>query len=236
MSKYLEQRLKRDAQFLNNIFSNIEHMEGTVIVLENDKGYDKYKSIIGDPMEEQTLIIGDDMDRVILFFNHLQQVIYRCIWPGVTVKSGFSYNECCFMHKKCKPEDMPPRLQKYVLDSIEGAFGNLAIASHPEAIRTSGYILPSHTSSSCMKSSRQEQGERDEASNFLKKHYKKGGMVLLKNVKANAEWNDVYRYNLEIKKVHICKSCNAKWAKGCCSEYSQNNRTMRNMVIGWSLP
>lgn len=206
MSKYLEQRLKRDTQFLNNFFSNIEHMEGTVIVLENDKGYDKYKRIVGDPMEEQTLIIGDDMDRVILFFNHLQQVIYRCIWPSVTVKNGFSYNKCCFMHKKCKPADMPPRLQKYIFDDIEDAFGNLTIAPN------------------------------DEASSFFRRHYKIGGMLLLKDMKANAEWNDVYRYNLEIKKVHICKSCNAKWAKGCCSKYSQNNRTMRNMVIGWSLP
>ena len=32
----------------------------------------------------------------------------------------------------------------------------------------------------------------------------------------------------------MCKSCKGKAHKGCCSEYSSNNRVMIKMVIGWS--
>ena len=207
MSAYLEARLEKDTQFLNSFFSNVEHMDGTVIILENEKGYEQYKRIIGDPMKEETLIIGDDMDRVILFFNHSPHVIYKCIWTGVTVVSCFSYDKSCFMHKKCKPVNVPHHLQTYVFGGIEETFNSLTL------------VPP---------------GDKKEPENiFFVNNYDRGGMIPLKEMKKNKDWKKEYESLIEVKLVHMCKSCGSKAYKGCCSEYSPSNRVKLKMVIGW---
>jgi hypothetical protein len=43
---------------------------GTVVKLLIEQGYDNYKSIIGDPMKENTLIIQDNEGNILLFFKH----------------------------------------------------------------------------------------------------------------------------------------------------------------------
>jgi hypothetical protein len=64
--------------------------------------------------------------------------------------------------------------------------------------------------------------------------YTRGGMLSLKDLKNNPEWKKEYELQLTIKRVHICKSCKNKTRKGCCFEYSSQNRSMVTMVIGWS--
>ena len=69
---------------------------------------------------------------------------------------------------------------------------------------------------------------------FFDRNYTKGGMISLKEMKRHPEWKNEYRNSLDIKKVHVCKSCKKKWYKKCCAEYSRTNRTMLQMVIGWN--
>ena len=59
-------------------------------------------------------------------------------------------------------------------------------------------------------------------------------MIPFKQVKNNPEWKKEYEANMYIKRVHICKSCKNKACKGCCPDYSSENRSMITMVMGWS--
>jgi hypothetical protein len=68
---------------------------------------------------------------------------------------------------------------------------------------------------------------------FFEKNYKSGGMCPFREMKAHPEWKDEYANRIETKKIHICKSCKQKWMKGCCKDYSRENRVMWKMVIGW---
>jgi hypothetical protein len=70
--------------------------------------------------------------------------------------------------------------------------------------------------------------------NFFEKNYKPGGMCSLKEMKRHPEWKDEYAKRIEVRKMHMCKSCKRKWMKGCCKNYSQENRVMIKMVIGWN--
>ena len=52
-------------------------------------------------------------------------------------------------------------------------------------------------------------------------------------MKRHPEWMPKYRYKITTSRMHICKSCKQKWVKKCCNSYSQENRSMLTMVIGW---
>ena len=68
---------------------------------------------------------------------------------------------------------------------------------------------------------------------FLRRNYKPGGIYPLKEMRKHPEWMPEYRYKIKIRKMHICKSCGNKWVKDCCIYYSQKNRKVLTMVIGW---
>ena len=69
---------------------------------------------------------------------------------------------------------------------------------------------------------------------FMHKFYKNDGMVPIKNVRRNPEWNKEYETYITTKDIHVCKSCKSRAYKGCCSEYSSNNRSKIRMIVGWS--
>ena len=60
-------------------------------------------------------------------------------------------------------------------------------------------------------------------------------MIPFKQVKNNPEWKKEYEVDVVIKRVHICKSCRNKARKGCCPNYSSENRSMVTMIMGWSV-
>lgn len=68
---------------------------------------------------------------------------------------------------------------------------------------------------------------------FFNKHYSKGGMIPLSDVRKHPEWRNEYANDVDTMFVNICKSCGLKALKGCCSEYSSTNRKKLKMVIGW---
>lgn len=59
-------------------------------------------------------------------------------------------------------------------------------------------------------------------------------MVPFKQVKNSPEWKPEYEELVQVKRVHVCKSCKSKARKGCCPEYSPANRVMIKMVVGWN--
>lgn len=67
-------------------------------------------------------------------------------------------------------------------------------------------------------------------------HYNMGGMIPIKDVKRNPEWKDEYLEHITTKLVNVYKSCRKRAYKGCCFDYSANNRTKVKMVVGWSAP
>ena len=73
-------------------------------------------------------------------------------------------------------------------------------------------------------------------SSFFDKNYKKGGMISLACVKQHSEWHNKYLQDVESRFVNMCKSCGSKAIKGCCSNYSVNNRKKLKMIIGWHAP
>jgi hypothetical protein len=92
-------------------------------------------------------------------------------------------------------------------------------------------ISGTQTDGTCYDESTQTNSDWTEDS--FEEKYKRKGMYPLKEMKQHPEWKDEYMSKLRIKKVHICKSCRKKWMKGCCENYSQSNRVMLKMVIGW---
>jgi hypothetical protein len=69
---------------------------------------------------------------------------------------------------------------------------------------------------------------------FLRRHFKKGGMIPLKDARKKSGWMREYAEQLETKTVHMCKSCGKKSNRGCCSKYRPSNRTTTQMIVGWS--
>jgi CDGSH-type Zn-finger protein len=69
---------------------------------------------------------------------------------------------------------------------------------------------------------------------FLSSRYKEGGMMPVRELRENRDWKREGESELEIKSVHMCRSCGKKSNKGCCTDYHPTNRTKIKMVIGWS--
>ncbi len=195
MSKYLADRLDRDTKYLQATFPNVKHMDGIIIVLDGKKGYDSYTSILGDPMQEDTLIIEDNNGRIMLFFSYSTCPVASNN-NNITVIKTFSYTTGCLIHKKRKPAELPNYLKVHVLQpSIE----DLNV---------------------------------DET--FFTKNYSRGGIVPIKDVRKHPEWKNEYESMVEIKRVHVCKSCRNKAHIGCCKNYSTSNRVMVRVIVGWS--
>ena len=114
-SEYLAARLERDTQYLHTMFGDPGRMEGTIVVLKGENGYNNYSSMIGDPMHEDTLIVEDNNNNIMLFFNHITFAAAVTIWPNVSIINDFSYTVGCLIHKKRKIANVPSHIMTHVL-------------------------------------------------------------------------------------------------------------------------
>jgi hypothetical protein len=64
-------------------------------------------------------------------------------------------------------------------------------------------------------------------------NHKEVEIIPLKELRKNPGWRKENEKELEIKLIHICKSCGKKANQGCCSDYHANNRTKIKMVLDW---
>ncbi len=69
---------------------------------------------------------------------------------------------------------------------------------------------------------------------FFSANYTKGGVIPIKEVKNHPEWKPEYEKLVQVKRVHMCKSCKSQARKGCCPQYSPKNRVMIKVIVGWS--
>ncbi len=69
--------------------------------------------------------------------------------------------------------------------------------------------------------------------NFFEKNFQRGGIMPLKEMKKHPEWKTKYIDDVNVKDMHMCKSCKNRAYSGCCPEYSSSNRKKIKMVIGW---
>jgi len=72
------------------------------------------------------------------------------------------------------------------------------------------------------------------SSDFFSVNYTKGGVIPIKEVRNHPEWKPEYEKLVQVKRVHMCKSCKSKAQKGCCPLYSPKNRVMIKVIVGWS--
>lgn len=70
----------------------------------------------------------------------------------------------------------------------------------------------------------------DELGNFFSENF----MVPFKEAKSRPGWKHEYKNVVQVKRLHMCKSCRGKARKGCCPEYSPKNRVMIKMIVGWN--
>ena len=201
MIDFISRRFERDKEYLNSLIGSTQNMQGTIVVLD-EIGMDNYTKKIKYPMDEETLIIGEDDNSVLLFFKRSDKK-FKVQVPieGVTVVRSIDYTRGCIIHKKQEPADVPNYLYQYIFnDDVVDTFSRMSLQD----------------------------------ADFFDRNYKKGGMISLKEVRRHPEWKEEYNQKVEIKLVHICKSCGFKAFKGCCSDYSSSNRKKVKMVIGWS--
>ena len=51
---------------------------------------------------------------------------------------------------------------------------------------------------------------------FFDRNYTRGGFIPIKSVKQHPEWDPAFEKTVEVKRIHVCKSCKGKARKGCC--------------------
>lgn len=215
----IRERETNDMSFISKLFGSAMKIKGTILKVDVDIGVENYTRVVGNPMIEDTLIVGDKDNNIILCFkeNDMLHKKHKII-KGVHITPYFDYKRECIVHKKQELADVPDRVvnvifQTNIVQSITNNFNHLQINSPQPRISLF---------------------HEDTFDNFMSTFYTRGGMLSLKDLKNNPEWKKEYELQLTIKRVHICKSCKNKARKGCCFEYSSQNRSMVTMVIGWS--
>ena len=123
------QKFNQEAEYLKTLFPTLDKIEGIIVKLDTEGGFNNYQNKIGDPMEENTLILGDEDNNVLLFFKCSSKSHKKSIFEGVTVLDQFRYSSKSIIHRKRSPVDVPLHLGKYIFDfvPIECSMGNLTI-------------------------------------------------------------------------------------------------------------
>lgn len=204
--KSLIEKRARQAQYLQSLFPSLNDMKGIIVKIEPEEGFEAYKKKIGDPMKEDTLIIGDDDCNIMLFFKCENRIHVNKICKGVTVIDCFTYDKTIIIHKQVAPAELPKRLEKYVFDFVP-----VELIHKMENVNL-----------------------QDPLQHFLTKYYIPGGMTKLGDMKQLPEWRNEWRDCLEIKQTQMCKSCGEKAKRGCCEYYATTNRKPLLMVYGWT--
>ena len=180
-----------------------------------DKEYKKKFGV--NFMDEDTLIIGDDMNNVLMVYKDEDKVVKEDMTSLVHVLNTLRLTPQCIVHEKMGPSETPPHIKINLNFNIQNA----------------NTIQNAHTIHNNFADLRVSPASIDTAQCYLEAYFKRGGMCSLKKVSRFPEWKTVYRGEIETKKLNICKSCEQRWIKGCCENYSRTNRTIWVMVIGW---
>ena len=187
---------KRDFEFINELFGSTIIM-GTILKIHTGNGIESYTNTVGDPMAEDTLIVGDDENNVILCFKECSNLCHKdTAVKGIHIAQHFNYDKSCIVHKRQELASVPDRLiniifqKNSVVHNVTNNFTRLQI--NPIA------------HNSC----------RSKTDEFMHTFYIRGGMIPLKDIKNNPEWKKEYEVDMVIKRVHICKSCKGKAHKG----------------------
>ena len=163
-------------------------------------------------MDEETLILGDEDNNVYLVFEKDDKLVTtKNITKRVHAIDNYHYCQGSIIHKKHEVAPMPIHLKSIIINNT--IINNYSYTESP------GQYLNTRTDAS--------------HSGFLEKNYNRGGMCPLVNMRQHPEWVPGYRKHVEVKRITICKSCRSRFIKGCCPEYSSNNKMMQTMVIGW---
>ena len=188
---------------------------------DNDNSDKEYRKKFGvNFMDEDTLIIGDDMNNVLMVYQDENKVAAEDITSLIHVINRLCLTPQCIIHKRVEPSKTPPHIKislNFVQNNIQNAnniqnnFANLHVSS---TINQSAIGLGS-------------------AQCYLETYFKRGGTCPLKRISRHPEWEPAYKGEIETKKMDICKFCEKRWLKGCCANYSRTNRTIWVMVIGW---
>ena len=164
-----------------------------------------YRNYVKAFGDPQTLQLTDDDDNILSFYKADDRTPVRNIMKGVIVLTSYVLTENNFIRIPLPPADVPKRLEEHIFPDLVQKYKKMQLKDVTMPIEA-----------------------------FLNKHYVHGSMTSLSNMKAKPGWHKSFRDNLEIKQVHICKSCNNKARKGCCDKYGTNNRKTLYMVLGWS--
>ncbi len=244
----MEYRKQKDLQYVRSLFDNTTNVSGTVLKLDVDNGFTNYKDKIGNPMNEKTLIVGDENNNVLLVFKQHQELVPVKVFDGVNIISRFQYKDGYLLHRKQQPTDVPLRIVnivmqqnnvynannfKFITKNTTNKFNNLKInldASEYKKEHSKSDILGQ---TQIVRECPRSNSLNHKFVTFMHRFYKEGGMVPIKNVKMHPEWTKEYEKYITTKRVNMCKSCKGKAHKGCCSGYSSGNRVMIKMVIGW---
>ncbi len=193
----------------------------TIKLDASDHSDDEYKNKFGGNfLDEETLIIGDEMNNVLMVYQDEDKVVTKNITSLIHVLSKLRLTSKCIVHKKMEPSRAPPHI-KVNLTFIQNNVQNANTIQNATTIQNNFNNLSISST------------DIDTAQSYLETYFKRGGICPLKKLSRHPEWNKAYLAKIETKKMNICKSCHQRWLKGCCAEYSRNNRTIWVMVVGW---
>ena len=200
-----KRRYKEELEYIRIFFPSV--VEGTIIKIDasEDGGFEYEEKTGVNFLEEKTLILGDSDNNAFLVFKKEKGVATKDITNSVHVIDKYDFDPESIIHKKREPSEIPKHLKIYI---------------------TIVNVMNNNNNLNVTKNSRKND-------TFLERNYRRGGMCSLKQIKRHPEWREEYRNEIKTKRVHICKSCGKEWMKKCCKEYSQENRVMWMMVIGW---
>lgn len=185
---------------------------------DSDKEYRKKFGV--NFMDEDTLIIGDDMNNVLMVYQDDNKVVTEDLTSLIHVLDKLCITPQCIIHKRSEPSKAPPHIKinlTFVQNNIQNA----------------NTIQNAHTIQNNFAKLQVSSTDINTAQCYLENYFKRGGICSLKKISRHPEWKAVYRDEIETKKLNICKSCEQRWLKGCCENYSRTNRTIWVMVIGW---
>ena len=206
---------QKDFEYVSSLFKNVSHITGTLIMIKAEYGLNSYTSAVGNPMKEETLIMGDASNNVIMCFQpHDNTCTQAKILEGVNIMPYFKYDNECVVHKKQTPKEIPGHLINLIIKTnvsvtnVTNNFSKVILENRGARLKT--------------------------VKAFMLLHYNNTYIVSIKEVKRHPEWKSEYAENIMTKLINVCKSCKKRAYKGCCPSYSSQNRSKIKVVVGFN--
>lgn len=227
-----QQRLESYVEFLDKCKTNFKKTKDTneycewndtvTIKLDaSNKVENDYANAFGTRfLDEETLIVCDDNNNVLIVFQDDNKVVTKNITPIIHVLNKLRLDSKCLIHKQIEPAQVPPHIRinlNFIQNNTENYIQNADTIQNVNTIHNNFAGLNIQTNM---------------LQEYLDTYLKNGVACPLKQLSKHPEWKPEYRNRVETRKMNICKSCNKKWLKGCCQNYSRNNRTIWTMVTG----